>query len=237
MSSTSSDTSLPPVRRALLVTAALGLANGAITFHNVWPTLGIRWPGELSIEIAVLLLVLSISNATLGRTSPRVLAFLSVVLVLFAIGRYGEVTAPALYGREINLYWDAQHVGALAGMLTAVAPWWAVALGAIALIAVLVLLYLGARWSLSTIDSALRNRTAQIGFSAVACVLIALFVVQRLDDRVPRVPQFSAPESNTYATQISRVLDTFASSRAARALPPSPSLHANLAAIDRSDVI
>src|SRR3954468_10986423 len=89
------------VGRAALVLLALLAVNCAITFHNVWPTLGIRWPGELSIELAVLVLALSISNATLGRTSPRVLALLAVVLVLFAIGRYGEVTAPALYGREI----------------------------------------------------------------------------------------------------------------------------------------
>jgi hypothetical protein len=223
--------------RAALVLVALLLVNGAITFHNVWPTLAIRWPGELSIEVAVLLLALSISNATLGRTSPRVLAFLSVVLVLFAIGRYGEVTAPALYGREINLYWDAQHVGALAGMLTAVAPMWVVVVGAIALIAALVLLYLGARWSLGTLDGALRDRKAQLGFSAVACALIVLFVVQRLDDRVPRVPQFSIPVSHTYAVQVARVLDTFANSRAARALPPSPPLQANLAALVGSDVI
>src|SRR5262249_49860860 len=111
MSSPPSETRLPTVGRALLVTVALLLVNAAITFHNVWPTLGIHWPGELSIEIDVLLLALSISNSWLGRTSSRVLALLSAVLVLFAIGRYGEVTAPALYGREINLYWDAKNVG------------------------------------------------------------------------------------------------------------------------------
>jgi hypothetical protein len=228
---------LSTARRVAFVTVALLLVNGAITFHNVWPTLGIQWPGELSIELAVLLLVLSISNALLGRTSPRVLAFLAVLLVLFAIGRYGEVTAPALYGREINLYWDVQHVGAVVGMLTAVAPLWVVVIGVIALVAALVLLYLGARWSLGTIDSALRNRKAQLGFGIAAAVLIAVFTVQRLDDRVPRVPQFSIPVSHTYAVQISRVLDTFASSRAVRALPPSPPLQANLAALDGCDVL
>ncbi|MEJ0035931.1 MAG: sulfatase-like hydrolase/transferase [Gammaproteobacteria bacterium] len=231
------ETRLNTFRRAALVIGALLLINGAITFHNIWPTLGIRWPGELSIEVAVLLLALSISNATLGRTSPRVLALLAVVLVLFAIGRYGEVTAPALYGREINLYWDAQHVSALAGMLTAVAPIWIVVVGAIALVVALALLYLGARWSLGTIDRALRDRRAQIGFGIAAVLLIALFGVQRLDDRVPRVPQFSTPVSHTYAEQISRVLDTFASSRAARALPASPPLQANLAGLDGRDVL
>jgi phosphoglycerol transferase MdoB-like AlkP superfamily enzyme len=237
MTSVRPETRLAVFRRAGFVLVALLLVNGAITFHNVWPTLGIRWPGELSIEVAVLLLALSISNAMLGRTSPRVLAALSVVLVLFAIGRYGEVTAPALYGREINLYWDTQHVGAVAGMLTAVAPAWAIALGAIALVAALVLLYAGARWALGTLDDALRHRNARIGFSALACILLALFVVQRLDDRVPRIPQFSIPVSHTYAAQVARVLDTFASSRAARALPPSPPLQADLGSLEGRDVL
>ena len=140
MTDARSETRLLTFRRVLLLIVALLGVNGAITFHNVWPTLGIRWPGELSIEVAVLLLALSISNALLGRTSRRVLAFLAVVLVLFAIGRYGEVTAPALYGREINLYWDVQHTGAVAAMLTAVAPTWLVIVGVLALIAGLALL-------------------------------------------------------------------------------------------------
>ena len=231
------ETAPPGWRRAILVIVALLLVNGALTFHNIWPTLGIRWPGELSIDVAVLLLVLALSNAMLGRTSPRVLNALSVMLVLFAIGRYGEVTAPARYGREINLYWDAQHVGALAGMLTAVAPIWAVALGALALIVALVLLYLGARWALGTLDTALRDQRTRIGFGSAACVLIALFVEQRLDDRVLRIPQFSTPVSHTYAVQIARVLDTFANSRAARALPPSPPLQSDLARLDGRDVL
>jgi hypothetical protein len=221
----------------MAVILALLLANGAITFHNVWPTLGIRWPGELSIELAVLLVVLALSNALLGPTPRRLIGVLAAVLVLFAIGRYAEVTAPALYGREINLYWDLQHVGALAGMLTAVAPAWAVAAGALGLIVLLTLFFLGARWSLRTIDDALRARSAQFGFGLFAAVLIVWFAAQRVDERIPRVPQFSIPVSQTYATQIARVLDTFANSQAVRSLPPSPPLDSDLGALERTDVI
>ncbi len=159
------------------------------------------------------------------------LAFLAVVLVLFAIGRYGEVTAPALYGREINLYWDAQHVGALAGMLTGRRAGVDHHRSAQSRSSSRSPCSISARDGRSEpLDEALRDRRAQIGFGVAASVLIALFVVQRLDDRVPRVPQFSTPVSHTYAVQIARVLDTFASSRAARALPASPPLQANLAA-------
>jgi hypothetical protein len=30
-----------------------------------------------------------------------------VLSVVFLVARYAEVTAPALYGRPVNLYWDA----------------------------------------------------------------------------------------------------------------------------------
>src|SRR5476649_1150550 len=94
------------LRQAACVLLALVLLNGSVTFHNVWPTLGVHWPGELSVEFAVLLLALSLSNAWFGQTSRRVLALLSVVIVFFALGRYAYVTVQGLYGRDINLYWD-----------------------------------------------------------------------------------------------------------------------------------
>ena len=46
--------------------------------------------------------------------------------MLFTLARYAEVTAPALYGRGVNLYWDARHVGGVVGMLVQVAPPWQV---------------------------------------------------------------------------------------------------------------
>src|SRR5215469_4170389 len=127
---------------------ALVILNGSVTFHNVWPTLGVHWPGELSVELAAILLLLSLSNAWLGRTSPRVVTLLSALVVLFALGRYGDVTAPALYGREINLYWDAPRLVSVVQMLArAASTWQLVALVGAALL-VLTATYLLARWSL-----------------------------------------------------------------------------------------
>jgi hypothetical protein len=95
-------------RRVLSVLLALVLLNGSVTFHNVWPTLAVHWPGELSVEFGVLLLTLAAMNAWRGRTPSRVLALLSVLVVLFVVGRYAYVTVQALYGRDINLYWDGR---------------------------------------------------------------------------------------------------------------------------------
>ncbi len=223
--------------RWIAVAAALVFLNSTVTFHNVWPTLMIHWPGELSIELSALLLTLALSNAWLGPTRPGALAALSAVLVLFALGRYGDVTAPALYGRPVNLYWDLPNVASVVGMLTRVAPGWMVASVAIGAVLVLAVLYVAVRWSLGMVDHALRTRSIRSGVGLAGTLLIAAFTAQQSSDAIPRIPRFSIPVSRIYAQQAGRVLDTFSGSGALRTLPPSPSLRSSFSALSRDDVL
>jgi len=217
---------------------ALVLLNGAVTFHNVWPTLGVHWPGELSVELAALVLLLALSNAWLGPTTPRVLALLSALVVLFALGRYGEVTAPALYGREVNLYWDGPRLISVVAMFARVASAWQLAAMSGTALLLLSLLYLLARWSLRQIDAVLRHsRGARLLFGTGSALLLASFLAQQLSQHVPRMPRFSIPVSRTYADQLARIVDALSSRRAARVLPPSPPLPSTLASLAGSDVL
>ena len=100
------------------------LLDVAVTFGNIWPTPAIRWQGELSVELASFLLLLVIARRWLGPPSRAALGWLSVLWVLLVIGRYVDVTAPALYGREINLYWDLRYVPDVVSMLVRAAPLW-----------------------------------------------------------------------------------------------------------------
>ena len=104
------------------LTAALVLLNASLTFGNIWPTPAIRWQGELSVELASFILLLVIASRWLGPPSRAALGWLSALWVLLAIGRYADVTAPALYGRDINLYWDLRYVPDVVSMLVRVAP-------------------------------------------------------------------------------------------------------------------
>lgn len=103
---------------------ALLLLNAALTFHNVWPTPAIELRGEWSVEVAALLLALAAWVRRRGPLSRGALTALGGLLLLFVLARYAEVTAPALYGRGVNLYWDARHVGGAVAMLVAVVPAW-----------------------------------------------------------------------------------------------------------------
>src|SRR4051794_8240332 len=116
-------TSRDPVRWLALV-AALLVLDVSITFENVWPTPAVSWHGGLSIELAVGLLALSIARRWRGFPSRQLIAVLSVVWILLAIGRYADVTAPALYGRDVNLYWDLRFIPDVVAMVTRVAPLW-----------------------------------------------------------------------------------------------------------------
>jgi hypothetical protein len=162
---------------------------------------------------------------------------LAALFVLFALGRYGDVTAPALYGREINLYWDLPNVGSVIGMLARAAPTW-IMVGAIAgLVFVLGLLYAGSYWSLARVDAALRAPPVRRALGSVAMACIALFIAQATFDQLPEIPRFSTPVSRTYAVQAKRTFDTFSISAAAHTLPPSPRFHSDLGALANRDVL
>ena len=91
--------------------AAIFLLDVSLTFENVWPTPAVRWIGQVSIELAVCLLLLAAASRFLRSTiSPRVVWLLSAVWTVLVLGRYADVTAPALYGRDVNLYWDLRFV-------------------------------------------------------------------------------------------------------------------------------
>jgi phosphatidylglycerophosphate synthase len=223
--------------QGLAVLLALVVLNASVTFHNVWPTLGVHWPGELSVEFSVLLLALAVSNAWLGRTRPGVLALLSAVIVLFALGRYAYVTVQALYGRDINLYWDGPQLGAVTAMFVRVASPWVVAAVGLGTVMVLAVLYAISRWSLGQLDTALRlYGPARWSCGAVGLALVGCFLLQQTSAAVPRIPRFSIPVSRTFVAQVERVAEAV-SGRPNRGVPPSPPLHSSFAALAGSDVL
>lgn len=232
-----------PGWRVARVVLALILLNGAVTFANVWPTLEVHWRGELSVELAALLAILAATHAWRGSmsrrepTSRRGLTLLSIGVVIFALGRYADVTSPALYGRPVNLYWDLPHVAEVVGMLARVASVWMLIAFSLGALAILSVLYLIARWSLGQVDEALRlHRAARIGFGAAGSLLVACFLCQQASDRVPRIPRFSIPVTETYGVQVSRVISVLSGS-GTRTLPSSPALHSSLVALGGDDVL
>jgi hypothetical protein len=223
----------------LTLIAALTVLNASLSFHNVWPTPVIGWRGELSIEVAAVLLML-IAARRLAPPSSTTWRWMAVVWVVLVIGHYADVTTPALYGRDINLYWDVRYMPDVAAMVVRAAPSWLIVLAAAAVLLTIVLLYLTLRWALGRVGEALTDSGARRGIGIFASAVIVLFVGQQLMAHwsgevypfEPPIP-FATPVTQTYARQARLVLEA---RTGAKSLGASPPMNADLARVRGADV-
>jgi len=191
---------------------ALLVLNAALTFGNVWPTLRVVPRAELSIEIALLLLALVAWTSFVRPLGTVARVALTLLMLALLLGRYAEVTAPALYGRPVNLYWDSQHLPKVAAMLAEVGPWWLVGLIAVALIALLGALITALALCLGVLSRALNVPAGRRVVGALAGFVVALYAFASWLDWPVR-HKYSLPVSATYLQQARFVV---AASRAAR---------------------
>jgi hypothetical protein len=234
------------VRRALLLAAALLLLDVSVTFENVWPTPAVRWWGGVSIELAVCLVVMAALTWRRGRQLSRsAIAWLSIAWTALVLGRYAKVTAPALYGRDINLYWDLRYMPDVAAMITRVTPLWVI-VGILAAVAVVLwLVWRVIRWAWSGVGAALAAPTERRVLAATAIAVVAFFAISRVansskswvflvegykdDDSW----LFPAPVTATYAHQIRLAAETFASTGP---LAATPAMNSDLSRVRGADV-
>jgi phosphatidylglycerophosphate synthase len=214
---------------------ALVLLNACLTFENVWPTPGVRWGNTLSIEVAAALLILAAFERwrpKLPQARLRVLAGIWVVLV---IGRYGDVTAPALYGRDVNLYWDLPHVSNVAEMLAQATPPWLVAAAGLGTLLGVVVLYVLLSWSFTRLSDAMTRRADRIVLASVAGLSLTAFAVAPTSENSSRVG-FASPVTASYARHVGLAVQTLAA-RGTGTVTPGPPLDVDLGALDGADVL
>ena len=162
-------------------------------------------------------LLLAVVYPWTGRLRRRALPAAWVVLVA---GHYLAVTAPGLYGREFNLYWDSQHLGNVAAVLGRAAPWWLIAtvVGALALAVGLV--FVLARFAIGHVAAGMAHARSRLLLGAAAGALSVLWAAQ-LWGGVPAVVSFENPVTPAYVRQARYVLATFGPGATAPALGPS----------------
>lgn len=212
---------------------SLFLLNASVTFENVWPTLKVRWGSALSPELALGVLLLAVAYRWAGWLSRRVLPGLWVALVA---GHYLDVTAPGLYGREFNLYWDSQHLGNVAAMLARDVPWWLIACAAGAVVLIVYVAFALARVATGQVAASMEQTPARRGLGTVAALVVALWIAQQPWTGIPTVVPFADPVTPAYARQARYVLATFGPQATAPPLPPSPALDASLEGLGGADV-
>ena len=218
--------------RSLGLAAAVFLLNASLSFQSAWPTPGIRWRGALSIELAAFVLVLLAVRAWLGAPSHRALGRVAALWLVLVLGRYAEVTASALYGRDVNLFWDLRFVPDVVALLARPERLWVVVLAPIVALLVGVLLYRTVRWALVRIGDSTARPLERRALGLAAAATVGLFVTQRLGADLPRT-LFSAPVTQTYARQVRLMAATLSGSIV---IPPGPPMNSDLSLVRGVDV-
>jgi hypothetical protein len=217
--------------------AALVLIDASVTFENVWPTPAIRWTGQLSLELAIAVVALTL--AARGRLPPTRLNLLSAFWMVLVLGRYADVTAPALYGRDVNLYWDLQFMPDVAAMVVRAAPAWLIVLAAGVAAGALLAMFVAIRWAFGQVAHAVTSTGPRRLLQIAAAAIVITFTVQEVEElRAPDVYDDHlrwVPTPVTFA--FARQARFAAEAMATRAeLPPSPPMDADFAEVKGADV-
>jgi hypothetical protein len=219
-----------PGRRRAMAAAALLILNASVTFENIWPTPVVTWRGAISVELAVVLLGAAILTAR-GPAPRWTVPALATAWMALVFGRYAEVTAPALYGRDINLYWDLRFIPDVAAMIVRAAPVWLIAAALIAVAVAVLLLHRALSWGFGRVLEALAEAKERRALTTAATVVVMLFVVERAGVAVP-VP-LPSPVTQTYAHQLALVAEARSGTRS---LAPTPPMDSSFDQLDGADV-
>jgi hypothetical protein len=221
-------------RRGLILIVAVFVLNVSLAFENVWPTPAITWRGGLSIELCLALIAAVLLTPGLQRFSPAVLRTAAIGWALLVLGRYGQVTAPALYGRDVNLYWDLRFVPDVVAMAVRVAPWWLIAVTVAGIALVSWALYAALRLAIGAVADGLLHRSSRVALLATAVAGLVWFVAQDASSAVPPYPEFAAAVTPAWARQASFALQAM---RGGKATLDYPAIESSFEAIKGADVL
>ncbi len=226
-----------PGRGAWLLRAAPAvlLLNALLTLENLFPTLWPRPAMRLSFELGMAVAVLAAWIAWRGVAGKRVLRAFALVTVFWTVARYLDVTVSAVFGRQVNLYWDSRHLMEVVRMTEAAR--WQIVSAAVVAAAVPVLLYHLALRCWHALALALARPRPQITTGATALVLLATFAAHGINGRNTRW-FFSMPVAPIVAGQAALLAGQLLPGGAAAQLSPSPDFaDHNLLSLGGADVL
>jgi hypothetical protein len=221
------------LNRRLALAAAVALLNASLAFQNVWPTPLIRWAGEFSVECGLFVSLLIAGQLWLGPLSRAAARWLTGLWLLLVFGHYADVTTPALYGRDINLYWDVRYMPDVAAMIVRAAPSWLIAAVVAAVVAVLALLYTLFKWAIRTVAAAAFDPGERVPLLLLGAIVVAMFAAQQAGWHFDTEARYATPVVETYARQARLVAGAMTASKT---LPASPPMTADLGQVRGVDV-
>lgn len=207
---------------------AFFVLNTLLTFENRWPGLGVLYMPRLSFELCLALALLAAWVAWRGVPTARATTALALGFVLLVILRYLDVTAPAVMGRPVNLYWDGRHALELVRVAGQSWSWWHVAGALAALLMGGALLLAVARRGIRALAHALALwPTLRRGSGLAAGAFALCFAAYVPDERDTRW-FFSLPVTPTLAQQATLLAQVWWPGEADATLGPGPAFDTDL---------
>ncbi len=222
--------------RTLKAVIALLVLNAFLSMTNWWPTPFVELDKRIAPEFVLLWIALLLLVWRRGVLGSRLIALLTWVYLLLVTGRYFDTTTPALFGRDINLYWDALQIPRVLWVTLKSYPLWIALLVPAALLALIWLVYQALRVSITVAARdaapyALRSRWALLVTAAALILITANYGGVRAT-----WPVVSKPVLPTYLRQVNLLVTSFAARKLDSVLPPSPPFQSDLAALGGADV-
>ncbi|MBL8324447.1 MAG: hypothetical protein JNJ89_05750 [Rubrivivax sp.] len=219
-----------PWRRIACAALALLFLNAALSFSTWWPTPGIVLDHRIAPEFVWLWLVLLGWVAWRGALGARALTVFTLGYLALVIGRYADVTVPALFGRSINLYWDGIQIPRFLWVSAQDLPWWVSAGVVLAVALGLWLLFRALKLAMrvtarEAVPYALARRWVWGASAALALLMLANYAGVRAT-----WPVVSKPVIPVYWRQAQLLSAAFSPQRLAEVLPARTALDDALSA-------
>lgn len=225
-------------RPAAVALLALFVLNSMLSMTNLWPTPYVELDARVAPEFvyvfcAILLWVFCVQRGSLRAISGASIHLLALGYFLLVLGRYIDTTAPALFGRAVNLYWDGWQVPRLLWVMAKNQPLWLSITAVLALLALLVAVYAAILWGLRTTVKTIAPYALKHTWALVLCALMLAVSVANLFGVQATWPYVSRPVIPTYWQQ-AKILSA-ALQNGGTVVPDSPPFTSDLARLKGAD--
>lgn len=216
--------------------AALFVLNALLSMTNWWPTPFVHLDSRMAPEFVLLWVALLLVTWRHGALPPRWLAWLAAAYFVLVAGRYFDTTAPALFGRSINLYWDALQIPRVLWVTLRTYSLWITVGIVVALLLLIVMLYRLIAACIRVAGNIAAPYALRTPWALVLTAFAAAAAVANVYDVRATWPYVSRPVIPTYWRQAKLLANTVKVQFGGDVLPPSPAFTSDLGALNGLDV-
>lgn len=231
---------LPPWRAFSGAACALLVLHALFAFEGAWPGPGLQVAVRPSLELCALLAAVAAWAGWRRPSGPaigRLAGMLACATVMLAVLRTADQLAPALFGRPLNLAWDARHAWKVSTLAASTAPAWLLAAAAAVALGAVVAVHACSRRAFAALAGAcsrsMVGRRALLAVAASPLVLAGALGVRGVDS----YGFFAAPVLPGLARQAVMLQAAWSPDAAAARLPQGPAFEGTAGRLRGADLL